>query len=329
MCRDNTGSGTPDRERLAKFRVRAQGGLSFFAAEMTPEQRSERRIYMRKALLPYQRYANLSNDELDSIRLQALDNGYLLEEADGTEVFLKNPDVTERERQFRRIRAMMPFEFMGTTAADFKWDKYRGDTAGAKDLVNCYIVRYPRFKERGIGLYIYSAEKGSGKTMLACCLLNEIAKRHAGSVKFVNILDFLEMTKKGFRGDEADIQAVRQAGLLVLDDIGVQLDREWVGTVLYQLINGRYINRQPTIYTSNAAPEELRLDDRITDRIESTTYAVRLPDEPIRRRERQQEKQRLLEEIESAPQEAPHSGGAETGRRQQDAAAQAEGKGDM
>lgn len=323
MCRENTG-----RERLAMFRVWNPEGLDFFSAQMTPEQRSERRIYMRKALLPYPRYENLSNDELDSMRLQVLDNGILLEQADGRETFLKNPDVTERERQFRRMRAMMPFEFMGTTAADFRWDKYRRDIAGAKDLVNRYIVRYPQFKERGMGLYIYSAAKGSGKTMLACCLLNEIAKRHAGSVKFANILDFLEMTKKGFSGDAADIQAVRQAGLLVLDDIGVQLDREWINTVLYQLVNERYINSLPTIYTSNTPPEELRLDDRITDRIESTTYAVRLPDEPIRRQERQQEKRRILEEIENVPQEAPHSGGAETGRRQQDVA-QAEGKGDF
>lgn len=44
--------------------------------------------------------------------------------------------------------------------------------------------------------------------MLACCLLNEIAKRYAGSVKFVNILDFIEMTKKGINNQDEDVKAI-------------------------------------------------------------------------------------------------------------------------
>lgn len=39
------------------------------------------------------------------------------------------------------------------------------------------------------------------------------------------------------------------------------------------------------------------MDDRITDRIECTTYPIRLPDESIRKIVRQQEKQELLNNI--------------------------------
>ena len=142
---------------------------------------------------------------------------------------------------------------------------------------------------------------GSGKTMLACCLLNEITKRHKGSVKFVNILDFLEMTKKGFKGDNSEAKAIQQAGLLVVDDIGVQMSKDWIDTVLYSLVNDRYTNRLPTIYTSNIPVNELRMDDRITDRIESTTYLVKLPEESVRNNLRNQEKQKLLDSIKNAP----------------------------
>lgn len=137
--------------------------------------------------------------------------------------------------------------------------------------------------------------------MLSCCLVNEINNRYAGVSKFVNILDFLEMTKKGFNGNDDDIKALYQANLLVLDDIGVQMSKEWIDTVLYRLINERYINRLPTIYTSNVPVDRLKMDDRITDRIESTTYPVSLPEESIRKETRKQDKQKLLDEIKNAP----------------------------
>ncbi|MBD5528415.1 MAG: ATP-binding protein [Lachnospiraceae bacterium] len=301
MSNSCTGATGPDKEHLAMYRVEKPGCLNIFTMPMDADQRIMRRAYLRKALLPYERFANLSNEELDAIRLRPVEGGYLLEDSHGYDFFLKSSGVTDSEREFRRTYAMMPFEFINVTAADFKWDKYREDTKASKELVSRYIVKFPQFKERGMGLYIYSVMKGSGKTMLACCLLNEIVKRYAGSVKFINILDFLEMTKKGFRGEDKDVQVIRQTGLLVVDDIGVQLDKEWIGTVLYQLINERYVNRLPTIYTSNIPPEHLKLDDRITDRIESTTFAVKLPEESIRRETRQQDKRRLLEEIENAP----------------------------
>lgn len=137
--------------------------------------------------------------------------------------------------------------------------------------------------------------------MLSCCLVNEIVKRYAGSVKFINILDFIELTRKEYKGEKEEINAIHNAALLVLDDIGVQLSKEWIDTVLYRLINERYVKRLPTIYTSNIPVDQLKMDSRIIDRIESTTYAVKLPEESIRKATRQQEKNKLLEEIEKAP----------------------------
>lgn len=290
-----------DGKELAELRVYREGRTEYFSTEMDAEQKSERRIYMRRILLRYPKWANLSNEELDGIRLRSVKGGFLVEKENGYDYFLPEGGVTQEEGEFRKVRAMMPFEFINLTGKDFQWNKYEADIAGEKEMVSKYIMRYPKFKEKGMGLYIYSATKGSGKTMLACCLVNEIAKRYPGSVKFVNILDFLEMTKKGFDGKDEDVKALYGAGLLVLDDMGVQMAKEWIDTVLYRLVNDRYVNRLPTVYTSNVPVGDLRMDDRITDRIESTTFSVNLPEESIRREARQQEKGRLLEEIENAP----------------------------
>lgn len=294
---DNTSGQEDSGKELAIYRLRKEGGNQHFAMRMDHEQISERRIYMRKALRAYPKWESLSNEELNDIRLYSLGDGCIVEDREGYEFFLPAGKVTRGEADFRRVRAMMPFDFLGLTGKDFKWDKYKLDITSEKELAVRYIMKYPQFKEKGIGLYIYSGTKGSGKTMLACCLLNEIAQRYAGSIKFVNILDFIEMTKKGFSGGDEDVKTIYQASLLVLDDIGVQMAKEWIETVLYRLVNYRYINRLPTIYTSNIPADCLKMDDRITDRIESTTFPINLPEESIRKSVRQQEKRKLMDEI--------------------------------
>ncbi len=299
-----TGATKLTGEELARYRLRKQGGMEWNSRSMTPEELSERRIYMRKTLVRFPRWENMTNAQYEDIRVYRQGNHLMLEDANGYEYLLPAAGVTAEESEFRKIRAMMPFEFLDVMAKDFQWSRYRGDVTVAKEMVNRYILHYEKLRNKGMGLYIYSGTKGSGKTMLACCLLNEITKRYKGVVKFVNILDFLEMTKKGFSGDDEDVNNIRHAGLLVVDDIGVQMSKEWIDTVLYSLVNDRYVNRLPTIYTSNIPVNRLKMDDRIADRIESTTYSVQLPEESIRKAMREQQKQKLLQEIESAPDSA-------------------------
>jgi len=290
---------SPGKE-LAEYRVYAAGGKTYRAMHMDEAQISERRMYLRKELRNYPQWENLSNEELNNIRLFMMGERLIVEDGKGREFVLPSGGIGRGESDFRRVRAMMPFEFMGLTGKDFQWGRYKADTSGCKDMTNKYIMNYPKFKEKGMGLYIYSGTKGSGKTMLACCLLNELSGRHAGSVKFVNILDFLEITKKGFNGNDTELKAIYEAGLLVVDDIGAQMSKEWVETTLYRLVNHRYVGRLPTIYTSNIPINSLKMDERITDRIESTTYSVKLPEESIRRDMRQQDKQKLLNELKNA-----------------------------
>ena len=299
-----TGATKLTGEELARYRLRKPGGMEWNSRSMTPEELSERRIYMRKTLVRFPRWENMTNAQYEDIRVYRQGKCLMLEDANGYEYLLPAAGVTAEESEFRKIRAMMPFEFLDVRAKDFQWSRYQGDVTVAKEMVNRYILHYEKLRNKGMGLYIYSGTKGSGKTMLACCLLNEITKSYKGVVKFVNILDFLEMTKKGFSGDDEDVNNIRHAGLLVVDDIGVQMSKEWIDTVLYSLVNDRYVNRLPTIYTSNIPVNRLKMDDRITDRIESTTYSVQLPEESIRKAMREQQKQKLLQEIESAPDSA-------------------------
>lgn len=280
-------------EDMAKYRVRGAGNINFKCVEFTPGEILERRSYMRR-MLKDTAFTNRSNEQLDGMRLRPISGGYLVEDEDGYEFLLPHKGVSKEETEFRKARAMMPAEFMNLTGRDFMWEQYGVDVEDAKSTVNNYIVKYETLQEKGMGLYIFSKTKGSGKTMLSCCILNELSKRYVGSVKFVNALDLLELTKKGFHKDDQEIENLYICRVLVIDDIGVQLDREWVNTVFYRLINERYGSRKATIYTSNMAINDLKMDDRIVDRIESTSFEVHLPEVPLRSILRQEEKDRLM-----------------------------------
>lgn len=286
---------------LAEHRVLGAGSLDYFAIEMTGDEKLVRCSYIRRILKQFPEWCNLPNEAIDQILLRDTGNGYILEDQKGYEYLVQDKKVSSEESEFRKVRAMIPFEYTNLTGKDFDWTRYNADIAGEKDMVNNFIMNYPQFQQKGMGLYIYSGTKGSGKTMLSCCILNEISKRYQGSVKFINILDFLEMTKKDFQGVDGETQALYNASLLVIDDIGVQMRKEWVDTVLYRLINDRYTNRRPTIYTSNIPIDDLKMDDRILDRIDSSTCLISLPEVPVRKMVRQQLKEKLLDEIKNAP----------------------------
>lgn len=91
----------------------------------------------------------------------------------------------------------MPKEYVYKRGKDFKWDCYGGsDTGAQKNIANAFIARYPEFRKSGRGLYIHSRTKGSGKTLLACCLANEVMEKYDAVVKFIQVLDWIDLVKK-------------------------------------------------------------------------------------------------------------------------------------
>lgn len=84
---------------------------------------------------------------------------------------------------------------------------------------------------------------------------------------------------------EQILDNLRKEPLLLVDDLGVAKNSEWVEDITYRLINGRYEQMMPTIYTSNLAIDQLReaLGDRIASRLAETCTRVVLAG-PDRRR---------------------------------------------
>ena len=73
-------------------------------------------------------------------------------------------------------------------------------------------------------------------------------------------------------------------GLLFIDDIGAEKMTEWVAETFYLILNYRYNEMLPTIFTSNLSPSELaeRIGDRIVSRIIGSSDVIKLDGEDRR-----------------------------------------------
>jgi len=111
---------------------------------------------------------------------------------------------------------------------------------------------------------------GVGKTHLAVAIAKyamEYTKINAYFAVVPDLLDHLRATfdpSSGTGYDERFAQ-IRNAPLLVLDDLGTESATPWAREKLYQLINHRYVEQMPTVITSNV--DQRKVDERIISRI--------------------------------------------------------------
>ena len=87
---------------------------------------------------------------------------------------------------------------------------------------------------------------------------------------FLTVPDLLDTLRFAYDDPTATFEGrfddIRNAGLLVLDDFGTQNATNWAQEKLFQIINYRYINRLPTVVTTNLMLDQI--EGRIRSRLE-------------------------------------------------------------
>ena len=108
---------------------------------------------------------------------------------------------------------------------------------------------------------------GIGKTHIAVAILRRVVIEKGAHGLFYDVRDLLRMIRSTYnpvvRTAEMDIlRPVMDAELLVLDDLGAEKPSEWVEETMNLIVNTRYNERRPTIFTTNYedVPDEADLD---------------------------------------------------------------------
>jgi DNA replication protein DnaC len=188
--------------------------------------------------------------------------------------------------------ASIPAEFSNLTVENFATDVYQDPeliekAMMAKVICSNYVNQFEKIMLEGKGLYLYSNTKGSGKTRMAVSIANDVINKYMISAKFATSLQILDEIKASWsKGTDTSeqklIQDITRVPLLVIDDIGVERNTDWINERFYSILNGRMIAKQVTIFTSNCKIENLKFDDRIINRIAKMTIPVAFPEKSIR-----------------------------------------------
>ena len=114
--------------------------------------------------------------------------------------------------------------------------------------------------ERGLFL---EGPPGVGKTHLAVAVLRQVVATRGAKGLYYDTRDLLRVIRSTYNpvGRTTEIEVLRPvmtAELLVLDDLGAEKTSEWVEETLSLIVNTRYNERRPTIFTSNyeAQPDD-------------------------------------------------------------------------
>ena len=156
----------------------------------------------------------------------------------------------EQQAIAKRINLVsLPQSYRKITFADIALDDVaRVDTF--ESLVD-FVANYPSPDQKG--LYIYG-DMGVGKSFMLAAMAHELSETKKVVTTIIHYPSFTIDVKNGIKDGSVkeQIDAVKQAEVLVLDDIGAEQFSSWIrDDVLQVILQHRMIEELPTFFTSN------------------------------------------------------------------------------
>ena len=175
--------------------------------------------------------------------------------------------VIKASNKARGISGLTQQQVAEMSFDNFTYNNLRGLSADQKDTLLQGKTASKAFARYPDGMLYISGPTGVGKTHLSVAIVSERLRIGADALFYSvpSMLDELRNTysKEGLLGDGfyALFNRLKDADLLVLDDLGSGSVTEWSEEKLYQLITHRYDNRLPTVINSRGSVSPVAAED--------------------------------------------------------------------
>jgi DNA replication protein DnaC len=162
------------------------------------------------------------------------------------------------------------FEARGNKNAKFMTPQDVRSLEAAKNVAENF-ARDPQ------GWLLVEGGYGCGKTHLSAAIANFAVNKGTPTL-FITVPDLLDTLRFAFSDPDTTYEArweeIRNSSLLILDDFGTQNAKAWAQEKLFQIMNYRYINKLPTVITTNLMLDEI--ESRIRSRLQDEEFVRRL-----------------------------------------------------
>lgn len=197
----------------------------------------------------------------------------------------------EAEAKARQREAMQKtikeYRRMGFPESDMQhWTFDNAEDCKIISAAKRYVDNFQQFKDNGKGLLLYGGV-GTGKTFAAACIVNALIDM--GKPCLITNFSRVLNTLWGIDEKQAYIDSLNKFDLLVLDDLGIERQSEYVQEQVFNVIDSRYRARLPLIITTNLQLEEIVSpanvgNGRIYDRVLEMCHPVKVEGESRRRK---------------------------------------------
>ena len=158
-----------------------------------------------------------------------------------------------------------------------------------KNILNTAKDFVKNFDTQSDNLLLYG-NTGVGKTFLANCIAKELLDQshtvvYLTSLKLFDILEAYKFDRDmPFDEKNATVAYILDSDLLIIDDLGTELNNGFTSSQLYHCIDTRLNHRHSTIISTNLSFDDLRDDysERIFSRLTSNYTLLKLTGDDIR-----------------------------------------------
>ena len=217
--------------------------------------------------------------------------------------------IEERKREFRERQrlSMIGNKYLDATFASAE---ITSNNKQVFESAKAFVENAKTVITNNIGLYLYG-NNSSGKTYLMACICNELVDK-GYSCEFTSIPKLLAESGRNLRENRLSqaeiVDNLARKQFVFIDDLG----KEFLGDrndynynkaerLLLEVLNARYSNGLPTVFTSNYSLDEFirkfNLDKAIIERLnEMATRVIRLDGDNFRQKALQ-EKNKLAKSL--------------------------------
>jgi len=146
--------------------------------------------------------------------------------------------------------------------------------------VKKYVRNFPKNDPTGIYLF---GQSGGGKTTICSLILRSLFEENKIVLR-ARMSDFPSLIQQMIEGisdgsgDSNIITQYQRSDIVILDDMGLEKKSDYSLRKAYSIINFRYQNNLPTVYSSEFSPPKLSniIGERLVSRIIETCQIIEL-----------------------------------------------------